>query len=232
MKKLIASFITLIFTPLMMAYTVEENCEWPKTWKVKSYLSRGKFGIVYDVGHAEGEGAFAMKQQKLGKVFESEVRVYVDLQRKNFEHVPPLYGLWKCRDEGFIVMQKLKPCLSKRVSKEKIYQFIADVKVVVKELNSKGWLHLDLHQGNVLCDPTTNKIKIIDFGLVHNMRASKPLTFHFALQRSKIDGIERYLVSRFYADQSPSSTSDNASKVESPEDPQNKRSRKKKSGGS
>ena len=96
-----------------------------------------------------------------------EVEALMDLQSTN--SVPKVYDSWEFDNRGYIVMEYIPECddtiYPRDVKKEgirydKAYELL-------KRLENKGWLQVDMHLQNIRCrDGDMNKLVLIDLGWV------------------------------------------------------------------
>lgn len=191
-RKKIFSLLVIFMTSLT-AFSVKEMCDWKETWKYTELIAGGAYGAAYTATHVTEGGTFAIKEQYLGKQFDKEVKAYSDLKNKNFANIPTVYEVWRCERKGYIRMQKLSKCLSPRATLSEVKTFIVRVKAVIKKLNKAGWAHLDMHSGNVMCDPATLKMKLIDFGIASKLKGTAEDAFSLRWQNNKIGQMARNL---------------------------------------
>ena len=69
-----------------------------------------------------------------------------------------MYAAWTCKGYGYIVIEKLKDC---KLSQKEFY---TQLKNALETIYKHGWLHVDIHPGNIMCSKNDEKIKLIDFG--------------------------------------------------------------------
>jgi serine/threonine protein kinase len=70
--------------------------------------------------------------------------------------MPKMYDYFVCDDKGYIVMEMLKPC-SNKISR-------TDAFPILQEMHEKGWLHMNNHSSNFMCDKYGN-VKLIDYSM-------------------------------------------------------------------
>ena len=157
---------------------VGENCDKNDHWKFdkKKYITGGAFGEI----HGEEGIDYVIKVQKLKNEFFQEVIALHELKDTGF--VVKMFAAWTCKGFGYIVMEKLK-----RINEvykdgdghdpvvigDKLWK---DVGNNLNVLSDRGWLHLDVHRGNIM---VTNKGKfiLIDFGLAVKKTKSGDQTY-------------------------------------------------------
>jgi serine/threonine protein kinase len=96
------------------------------------------------------------KDTKFSSQFSAELNALIELQGTNL--VPKIYAAWTCKSKGFIIMEKLYSC--DNINPQVLYTKIADK---LKKIRDAGWLHVDTHDGNVMCTADGEPV-IIDFG--------------------------------------------------------------------
>ena len=67
--------------------------------------------------------------------------------------VPKMHAAWLCRGRMYIVLDRMFEC---KVSKK-------ELKDILNRFLRLGWLHVDVHPGNVMCNKKGN-ICLIDLG--------------------------------------------------------------------
>lgn len=155
---------------------IAEDCTQDEEWHRDVKLGTGAFGTTY-VACRAGNCDYAMKIQRNGVEFDAEVRALSELQSTGL--VPKLYAAWTCRRAAaYIVMEKLAPCGFKWNYAGALFHWGNDgsaisgvpmeafrqIEAGLAKAKAAGWLHLDLHDGNIMCGPD-NKILFIDWGL-------------------------------------------------------------------
>ena len=98
--------------------------------------------------------------------FYNEVEALMDLKDTNV--VPKLHAAWTCNGDGFIIMEKLDSLLEKPGGGN--YKGCTDnastnfeaIKNILEICKKAGWLHIDVHIGNVMCKK--GKPILIDWG--------------------------------------------------------------------
>ena len=135
-----------------------EDCTRLFDWKLGKELGKGHYGVAYQVCKAKNDldCKYVLKRQKADKDFFEEVYALEDLQ--NTGVVPKLYAAWICNNDGFLVIELLETC---NLDEESEYKQVKDALNKIKE---KGWLHVDIHRGNVRCANDGKKVMLIDFG--------------------------------------------------------------------
>ena len=93
-----------------------------------------------------------MKVQKYDKYAKAEIQAYLSLVGTNL--TPKLYAAWICKGQAYIVIEKLVKC--PKIS-------LTRLQTLLKKLENQGWLHVDVHSGNIMCT-TKSRMVLIDFG--------------------------------------------------------------------
>lgn len=142
-----------IYLPKNFEHLADE-CACNKVWLQKSNIGSGAFGKVYKVCRS-GNTDYVVKVQSNDNFAKAEVNAYLALSKTKI--TPKLHAAWICNKKMYIVLEKIEECLPP----------IRDT-MLVKRLTNKlaelGWLHCDLHPGNVMCTHTGTEV-LINFGL-------------------------------------------------------------------
>jgi tRNA A-37 threonylcarbamoyl transferase component Bud32 len=140
-------------------YGIIEDCmENEKVWKEKELIGKGKYGKAY-IACKKGNCNYVLKIQQISNEFYEEVYCLKDTQDLNV--VPKLYNAWTCGDLGYMAMEKMEKCSKEEFNKNDKRIYIK-IKKVLEKFKSKGWLHIDIHKGNIMCK--NGKFVLIDFG--------------------------------------------------------------------
>jgi serine/threonine protein kinase len=119
----------------------------------------GEVGKTRIVTYKNNNYEYVLKSQKKDTKFTSqftaEIQALLELQGTNL--VPKIYDVWTCKTKGYIIMEKLYPC---DISPQELYEKIREK---LRILRDRGWLHVDTHDGNVMCTSSGEPV-IIDFG--------------------------------------------------------------------
>jgi serine/threonine protein kinase len=153
-------------------FPVVEDCDLIKNWKKIRKVGKGAYGTVFLVSCEVENIEYALKIQKNDKSFLTEIQALSELQKTNT--VPKIFASWTCRNEGFIIMEKLKEFQYSKFSHDEIWRKVGNS---LDKINKAGWLHVDTHDENVMCT-VDNNIVIIDFG--------------FAVKRTKLGESQTY----------------------------------------
>ena len=101
---------------------------------------------------------YAVKVQKFDAYGKAEVNAYMHFKARKIRVGPEFYAAWVCRNKLYIVLERMKNCNGPR---DKVW--LNRVKHLADTLEKKGWLHADIHTGNIMCTEN-NRIVLIDFG--------------------------------------------------------------------
>ena len=115
-------------------------------------LGSGAFGSVYQVVQS-GNVKYAMKIQPNNRYAKAEIDAYIKLS--NSRVTPKLFAAWTYKNKAYIVMEKVYEC-----REDDLHRVVA----LADRLEKQGWLHGDLHSGNIMCT-SRNRLVFVDFGL-------------------------------------------------------------------
>jgi predicted Ser/Thr protein kinase len=135
--------------------TIVEDCLKNAEWTTKNLLGEGEYGKAY-IACKSDDCNYILKVQRANEDFYTEVEALTKLDGKNVS--PKIFASWTCNGIGYYVMEKLFNCPVK--PHKEIY---TDVKKILDILKMNGWLHIDIHNGNIMCREN-GKIVLIDFG--------------------------------------------------------------------
>lgn len=131
-----------------------DECECHRQWERLQPLGRGAYGTTYRVVPATGgEKRFVVKIQPDTPTARRELRAYARLSGKT-DVVPRMHAAWICRQQLYIVLDELVAC--KRASAD-------DVDAALAALARLGWLHVDVHAGNIMCSER-GEVRLVDLG--------------------------------------------------------------------
>ena len=94
---------------------------------------------------------YVVKVQSNNATAKRELDAYMRLRGSSV--VPKMHAAWLCRGRMYIVLDRMFEC---KVSKK-------ELKDVLNRFLRLGWLHVDVHPGNVMCNKKGN-ICLIDLG--------------------------------------------------------------------
>ena len=155
--------------------SIKEDCNYLKQWDQGIETGSGEVGTTKMITHKNYNYSYILKSQKKNNSnylsqFTAELNALIELQGTNL--VPKIYAAWTCRTKGFIIMEKLYSC--DNLNPQVLYTKIADK---LKKIEAAGWLHVDTHDGNVMCTADGEPV-IIDFGYaVKRKRAGDTATY-------------------------------------------------------
>lgn len=134
--------------------TLADSCLCNADWKRKGKVGSGAFGKVYQVCKVK-DCKYVMKVQKFDKYGKAELEAYMSLQGTRL--TPKLFAAWTCKGYLYLVMEQVFPCSATRP------QLVKRVASLLDKLQDKGWIHGDVHDGNVMCT-SSGRTVLIDFG--------------------------------------------------------------------
>ena len=152
---------------------IVEECECIKRWKKQTHLGSGAYGTAY---HActianSKDCKYVVKVQPNNATAKRELDAYIRLNSKT-NVVPKLHAAWLCKNKMYLVIDQMFKC---KLNQQKI-------KVALDRLLQLGWLHVDVHPGNVMCTKSGD-ICLIDLGwAVHE--SDEPYSNHPTGRRS------------------------------------------------
>lgn len=130
------------------------------------HIGSGANGSAYRACSAQNsaECEYVIKVQPYNATAKRELDAYLRLH--NTTIVPTLYAAWTCRNNLYLVLDRMHAC---NVS-------TPDLRRLLNRFLKLGWLHVDVHPGNVMCDHR-NRTRLIDLGwAVH--RDDQPYANH------------------------------------------------------
>ena len=132
---------------------IVRNCQCHKKWGKKIPMGSGANGSTYLACklNISKDCEYVIKVQPNNQQAKAELDAYLHLKGKKL--IPKLHAAWVCAGKLYLVLDKVTHC---RFSKN-------DVKAILDKLYKLGWLHVDVHEGNVMCDDKDNVV-MIDFG--------------------------------------------------------------------
>ena len=185
MFKKIVSLVVLSFVISCVGYaspstseiTPEKICNAKECYTVLKTLGEGAFGVVYEVKDSAGN-LYAIKSYRkfekdspLANIpFADPLREYSRGQLFDHPNIIKSYNLFTNntlgQDTTYLVLQfvdgKIMQSIDKgRFSREEAYYLSLQFIEALRYALSLGFLHLDLHGGNIMVDQSNN-IKIID----------------------------------------------------------------------
>jgi tRNA A-37 threonylcarbamoyl transferase component Bud32 len=123
----------------------------------------GQYGATFMACYM-GSCEYVLKIQMADNSFKREVFALYELN--GWEYSPTIYDAWTCGGVGFMVIEKmesLKNC-TVRLSKAAIARQVDEM---VNQLHAKGWIHIDIKAGNIMCK--NGHLALIDFGMAVKM---------------------------------------------------------------
>lgn len=139
---------------------IDDNCEKSKKWEKVAVLNEGSIGITYHICKDHNDCEYVLKSQDISTEknyveFINEVTILNKIQ--HWRAAPTIYDAWICQDKGYFVMELLYPL---NIPNDKIWETAASL---LDEFHEMGYIHGDLHEGNILCNKHGNMI-FIDYG--------------------------------------------------------------------
>merc|ERR1712013_915304 len=128
--------------------------EFSKLYKLGGELGKGGFGVVYAAVRRADKLQVAVKEVYKAKIIKKTADGKIPLEVALMQQVADVPGVIKILDwfesaeSFFIVMEK----------------FTAQVLETVLLCHNRGVLHRDLKDENILIDPRSKQIRLIDFG--------------------------------------------------------------------
>ena len=116
---------------------------------VGTKIGAGGFGSVYNVvGHTK----YVVKIQKNDAYAKAEIDAYMRLA--SLKVTPKMYAAWTCRGKAYILLEKMYGCKRDPLPR---------VRLLLAEMLKQGWIHADVHYGNIMCTKK-GRVVLIDFG--------------------------------------------------------------------
>lgn len=131
-------------------------CACNQRWLKMTKLGSGMYGQVHRACRLESSGRYVVKVQPDNSNSRAEVQAYLALAKLRI--TPKMYAAWSCRGKLYIVLERLFVCTRSP------QQTLKRVEVLLDRMEEHGWLHGDVHSGNVMCT-RSNRVVLLDFGL-------------------------------------------------------------------
>jgi RIO-like serine/threonine protein kinase len=134
-------------------YGLMKECECQKRWRRMTRIGSGAYGSAYHACSVSNskDCEYVVKVQSNNATAKRELIAYMRLSGSSV--VPKMHAAWLCRGRMYIVLDRMFEC---KVS-------LKDLKHVLNRFLRLGWLHVDVHPGNVMCNKKGN-ICLIDLG--------------------------------------------------------------------
>jgi serine/threonine protein kinase len=148
-------------------HTIREDCNYIKQWKKGTPTGSGEAGETRLIRHKNYDYEYVLKSQKKDTKFTSQFRAEIQalLELQGTDLVPKIYDVWTCNTMGYIIMEKLYNC--DNIDPQELYEKVGNK---LERLRKLGWLHVDTHDGNVMCTSSGEPV-IIDFGYAVKRKA-------------------------------------------------------------
>ena len=116
-------------------------------------IGSGAYGSAYHACSVTNskDCEYVVKVQSNNATAKRELDAYMRLRGNSV--VPKMHAAWLCRGRMYIVLDRMFEC---KVS-------LKELKDVLNRFLRLGWLHVDVHPGNVMCNKKGN-ICLIDLG--------------------------------------------------------------------
>lgn len=148
-------------------------------YKIIKRLGYGGMGVVYEAQQETPRRSVALKllrpdvsSRSVARRFEAEAEALGKLQHP---WIAQIYEAGRAMVGGsermFIAMELVRgPTLAKFVKQSNLttqqkIELVAQVAEAIDHAHRRGVIHRDLKPGNILIDPTTNRPKVLDFGV-------------------------------------------------------------------
>lgn len=136
-----------------------------------NFIGKGGFGVVYKAYDLVTKNYVAIKLDEKKKYNKREFKVYSKLLGK--KDMPQIIDYFENDDNSYLVMQLYSRDASSILKSDKNLFFnekdilMLGIQVIqqIGTLHKLGILHRDIKPDNFIYDITTNKFKLIDFGL-------------------------------------------------------------------
>jgi uncharacterized protein (DUF1810 family)/tRNA A-37 threonylcarbamoyl transferase component Bud32 len=133
---------------------IVENCTLNNKWRKDKEIDSGLSGSTYIAcNHADCE--YVIKVQKENKEYYTEIEALLYLQRT--KATPIIFAAWTCENFGYFVMEKLYPC---KHDNNFMWKEVGKKLDIIRQA---GYLHVDIHPKNVMCNKN-GEVVLIDFG--------------------------------------------------------------------
>ena len=135
---------------------IENANEVHQRWNVRARIGDGCNGSVYKCckDNSTRDSEYVIKIQRYNREAKAELEAYHDLKGTGL--TPKLHTAWKTANKLYMVLDALVPCRPK-ATRMRVFSLL-------NKLEKHGWLHIDTHEGNVMCTKGRQKALLIDFG--------------------------------------------------------------------
>ncbi|XP_064647926.1 uncharacterized protein LOC135500402 isoform X2 [Lineus longissimus] len=166
--------------------TVDGRYDEGTHWRRLQLIGEGCFGQVFYCQDETTKALFCIKQIALEKLEMSEIKIWGRLDHSGFCN---LHGAVRVDQTVLIFMPyvggtlreflnqqqlaKLPRCLAERLELLPALFYLGQLLEALYYMEQKGIVHNDLKSANILIDEDTDTLKIIDFGLAHQIQPGK-----------------------------------------------------------
>ncbi len=180
--------------------------------RIKEYSTRGKFGIPYSISVNGNIKYFVKKiEKKVGKVsnqdnieveinnikfinenidnlpFMIETLVLRNVQDNKMNNIHNVYLVMKYLD-SYITLNDFLENINNINKIEFLTTILPYLKNIFDRMNAVGILHVDLNQhlNNIMINPTTYDIKIIDYGMCIIKKENQNYSYEYNIQKNSL----------------------------------------------
>ena len=162
----------------------------------RAFLGSGASADVYRVFDPRDGRRYAAKffRNNISSSWDTHIFMEAEMLLRGKEVLPELFGSFEVCDGVWLVlvMSLLKPLPADA-------KYAAGMRRCLKEFHAAGFGHGDIHENNFMVDPTTDTVRMIDFGLSYNY--GKPESWFIPKiprgKRYRTLGDWKWLASRF-----------------------------------
>ena len=149
--------------PCAITYKPETKKNEKKNLKNEKYiiiekLSQGGYDEIYLVKSIKNNKNYVLKVQlnHNKEYIMNELNALKELKDSNI--IIKLHNAWNKDGFNFMIFEDLSPC------QHNYKQMVKMVTKLIKQMHKKGWIHGDIHSGNVMCNSNNGKPVLINLG--------------------------------------------------------------------